>query len=122
MRRLDFLRRLRDEKRLGLVEPSGEIAASYIIKSSNALHAASIIVLRVVFCEPALSKIISEVKSKRIDVQYYVDFKASAVDARMLLDEAQKFAVKVRVVIEEMNSGKIKDARVSFSDLIGQNN
>lgn len=159
MRRLDFLRRLRDERKLELVEPSEDIAASYIIKSSNALHAAdilahaslfeesismsyyamydcivalmckcgikcenhaaSIIVLEVVFCEPALSKLISDVKAKRIDAQYYVDFKACMADAEALLGEAQKFTIKIRTIIGEMNNDKMREARASFSEMVG---
>ncbi len=87
------------------------------IKCEN--HAASIILLEVIFCESALSKIISDVKSKRIGAQYYVDSKASMADAEAMLGEAQRFTMSVRAIIDSIDSSKISEVGSAFSELVG---
>ncbi len=86
------------------------------IKCEN--HAASILLLKKIFDQNYLFKIISFAKKERIDKQYYVasdkNFvltKESSID---MVKKAEEFLLKMKLVIAELRNEQIEDAREKF--------
>lgn len=87
-------------------------------------HSGSIILLKKVFGETRLYKSISSAKKERIDKQYYVtskqDFvltKSSAVD---MLEKAEDFLVKMKLIMNNLNLESISEKRTRFEFVTGE--
>src|SRR3989344_8770432 len=74
------------------------------IKSEN--HSASIILLKELFHYD--NKDISEAKTERIDKQYYIDFKITQKEVKIMLRKAELFNSNIIDLISKMNSNEIK--------------
>lgn len=89
------------------------------IKCEN--HSGSILLLRKIFSETELFKIISFAKKERIDKQYYVTSdknfvltKESAID---MVKKAEDFLLRMKLVIAEMRNEQIEEAREKFKSV-----
>jgi len=89
------------------------------IKCEN--HAASILLLKELFNEDELFKIISFAKEERIDKQYYVTSKDSVLltkeSAVDMLKKAEDFIVQIKLSIQNLNTIKIEELRKAFVGL-----
>lgn len=89
------------------------------IKSEN--HSASIIVLKSLFDEETLYKVISFAKEERIDKQYYVEshqtIKVTKDSCKDLVIKSEDFLVKMKLVISRLSTEKINLIRNSFENL-----
>ena len=161
MKKADFLRKLRKERKLEIAEPSEEMKISYLQKAENCLksarllfqnqlyenstseayycmynsllallfktgiksenHSASIIILKNLFNEEALYKIISFAKEERIDKQYYVEshqiIKVTKESCKNMVLKSEDFLVKMKLLISKLNNEKINSIRNSFENL-----
>ena len=90
-----------------------------VIKSEN--HSASIIILKRLFNEDALCKIISFAKEERIDKQYYVESrqitKATKESCKDMALKSEDFLVKMNLLIGELSNEKINSIRNSLESL-----
>lgn len=151
MRKQSFLSKLKEEGKLELVEPSGEIKDSYLEKAANSLkasnillesglleesvsmayyamyhslvalmlrcgikcenHSGNILLLRNLFNEVKLYKMISDAKEERIDKQYYVDFEVTTKGVEDLISTAQEFITRVKSMIESLTTEGIEVLR-----------
>src|SRR3989344_1825604 len=84
------------------------------IKSEN--HSASIILLKKLFNYD--NKDISEAKTERIDKQYYIDFKITQKEVKIMLRKAELFNSNIIDFISKMNSNEIKEYRERLKELI----
>lgn len=84
------------------------------IKSEN--HAASIILLKVVFGID--NKDISFAKEERIDKQYYTDFQIATKDVVDTIQTAEEFNKELLDFISRLNNQKIEEYRKRFEGLI----
>ena len=156
MKKINFLKKLRKQGKLELVESSEELKQSYIIKSESNLisakillnndkfeesvglayysmyhlltallfkigiksenHSASIILLKELFNYD--NKDISEAKTERIDKQYYIDFKITQEEVKIMLRKAELFNSNIIDLISKMNSNEIKGYRERLKELI----
>ncbi len=85
------------------------------IKCEN--HAGSILLLRLLFEEQELFSLISHAKKERIDKQYYVTAKKDEITkeiAEELLNNAENFVLKMKVVIKSLNNESINKIRKNF--------
>lgn len=85
------------------------------IKCEN--HSGSILLLKLLFDKKALFKLISDAKKERIDKQYYVTTEkdeATKEDARELVNNAEDFVVKMKLVIKNLNNEYIDKIRENF--------
>lgn len=91
------------------------------IKSEN--HSASIVLLKELFNEKELFKIISFAKKERIDKQYYVEteqaLKLTEGSCKEMMLKAEDFLVKTKLVIGQLNSDEVKSIRNKFRRVIG---
>jgi len=161
MKKADFLRKLREERKLEIVEPSEEMKISYLQKAENCLksanllfqnqlyenstseayycmynsllallfktgiksenHSASIIILKSLFNERSLYKIISFAKEERIDKQYYVEshqiIKVTKESCKNMVLKSEDFLVKMKLLISKLSNEKINSVRNSFESL-----
>jgi len=161
MKKVDFLRKLREERKLEIVEPSEEMKISYLQKAENCLksakllfqnqlyenstseayycmynsllallfktgiksgnHSASIIILKSLFNEESLYKIISFAKEERIDKQYYVEshqiIKVTKESCKNMVLKSEDFLVKMKLLISKLSNEKINSIRNSFESL-----
>jgi uncharacterized protein (UPF0332 family) len=85
------------------------------IKCEN--HAGNILILRDIFKEPGLYRLISNAKEERIDKQYYIDFEASKEDAEKLITSAQDFTTKIKLIIEAITSEDTNNIRKKITAL-----
>ncbi len=89
------------------------------IKCEN--HTASILLLKELFNENGLFKIISFAKEERIDKQYYVTSKDSVIltkeSAEDMLKKAEDFIVQIKLFIQNLNTIKIEELRKAFVEL-----
>ncbi len=89
------------------------------IKSEN--HSASIIILKSLFNEEALCKIISFAKEERIDKQYYVEshqiIKVTKESCKNMVLKSEDFLVKMKLLISKLSNEKINSIRNSFESL-----
>jgi len=76
------------------------------IKSEN--HSASIILLKKLFGEENLYKIISFAKEERIDKQYYIEsqqtIKVDKESCNNIILKAEDFLIKIRLLINQLNN------------------
>ena len=79
------------------------------IKCEN--HTASIILLKELFKEQELAKIISFAKKERIDRQYYVDFSITESDAKEMILKAQDLITSCRLLIKRLTLERIDTLR-----------
>lgn len=79
------------------------------IKCEN--HSGSIILLMKLFRKVDLYNIISFAKKERVDKQYYVDFELTEKSATDLLEKAENFLVKMKLVIRDLRLGQINEIR-----------
>jgi len=89
------------------------------IKSEN--HSASIIILKILFNEEALHKIISFAKEERIDKQYYIEShqitKVTKESCKNMVLKSEDFLVKMKLLISKLSNEKINSVRDSFENL-----
>jgi len=89
------------------------------IKSEN--HSASIIILKSLFNEESLYKIISFAKEERIDKQYYVEshqiIKVTKESCKNMVLKSEDFLVKMKLLISKLSNEKINSIRNSFESL-----
>ena len=152
-----FLNKLKNEEKLGLVEPSENICESYSDKSANCLksaklllqnnlyensvgmsyyamynqltallfmvgikcenHAGSILLLKILFNEEELFKLISNAKKERIDKQYYVTTEKDEITkeiAEELLKNAEDFVLKIKLLIKRLNNDYVSKVGKNF--------
>ncbi len=79
------------------------------IKCEN--HSGNILLLRDLFREVKLYKMILDAKEERIDKQYYVDFVITKKDVTDLASAAQGFITGLKVLIESLTAESIKEIR-----------
>ncbi len=82
------------------------------IKCEN--HAGNILLLKELFNENELYKMISDDKEERIDKQYYVDFEITKEDTEKSIEKSQEFTIKIKLVIEKLTQGEIDKIRRKF--------
>ncbi len=85
------------------------------VKCEN--HTGSILLLRLLFREKDLCKIISDAKKERIDKQYYVTVEKDKITeeiAEELLNNAEDFVLRMKVVIKNLNNDSIDELREKF--------
>lgn len=85
------------------------------IKCEN--HGGSIILLKLLFGENDLHKLISDAKKERIDKQYYVTTEKDEITkdiAEELLNNAEEFVLKMKLVVKNLNNDKIDEIRKKF--------
>jgi len=78
------------------------------IKCEN--HGGSILLLKLLFGQNDLYKLISDAKKERIDKQYYVTTEKDEITreiADKLLNNAEDFVLKIKVVIKKLNNDSI---------------
>ncbi|MEI6732125.1 MAG: HEPN domain-containing protein [archaeon] len=92
------------------------------IKSEN--HGATIAFLEELFGETELSKIIGEAKSERIDKQYYAEDKSEKPVTegftKEMANTAEKFLVRMKVLINKISNKEIDDIREKFEALFSK--
>ena len=90
------------------------------IKSEN--HSASIILLKQIFNQDGLFKIISFAKKERIDKQYYIEsqqkFELTEDSCKDMILKAEDFLVKIKLFIDELSNKDITEYRNKFNELI----
>lgn len=85
------------------------------IKCEN--HGGSILLLRLLFDENVLHKLISDAKKERIDKQYYVTAEKNEITKEIadeLLNNAEEFVLKMKLVIKNLNNDRIEEVRRKF--------
>ncbi|MBU2589396.1 MAG: HEPN domain-containing protein [Nanoarchaeota archaeon] len=90
------------------------------IKCEN--HVGSILLLKLLFKENKLFKLISDAKKERIDKQYYVTTEKDEITKEVadeLLNDSEDFVLKMKLAIKNLNNDSIDDFREKFSDLVG---
>ncbi|MFW6233057.1 MAG: HEPN domain-containing protein [Nanoarchaeota archaeon] len=88
------------------------------VKCEN--HAASILLLKLLFEEDNLYKFISEAKKERIDKQYYITAKKDEITkeiAKELLNHSEEFVLRIKVVIKNLNNDLIEKIRKNFQNI-----
>ncbi|MBI2141518.1 HEPN domain-containing protein [Candidatus Woesearchaeota archaeon] len=79
------------------------------IKCEN--HSGNILLLRDLFNEVKLYKMISDAKEERIDKQYYVDFEVTDNEVEDLTRMAQEFVTKLKLLIEQLTTEGVEVLR-----------
>lgn len=90
------------------------------IKSEN--HSASILLLKLLFNQQRLFKIISGAKEERIDSQYYVateNFDLTKESAKELFIGAEKFILEIKLLIKNIPNNQVNNLKEKFNDLMG---
>ncbi|HLC56890.1 MAG TPA: HEPN domain-containing protein [Candidatus Nanoarchaeia archaeon] len=143
MKKINFLKKLRKQGKLELVESSEELKQSYIIKSESNLISAKILLNNDKFEESVglayysmyhlltallfkigiksenhSASIIFDAKKERIDKQYYVDFVVTKEDVKDTIRKAEIFNSKLINFISKINNEDIKIYRKKFIDMI----
>lgn len=89
------------------------------IKCEN--HTASIILLKKLFGKLELFKMISFAKEERIDKQYYVISKENFIltkeSAKDMVEKADNFLIKMKLIISELKNEDIGKVRSEFGKL-----
>jgi len=88
------------------------------IKCEN--HSASILLLKLLFGKDDLYNLISDAKKERIDKQYYVTTEKDEITKEIadeLLNNAEDFVLKVKVVIKNLNNDFIEELREEFETI-----
>ncbi len=89
------------------------------IKSEN--HSGSILLLKLLFDEAELFKIISNAKEERIDKQYYVTTEKDDLTkepTQELLADAEDFVLKIKVIISNIAGEYAENMREKFRGLL----
>ncbi len=89
------------------------------IKCEN--HGGSILLLRLLFSENELYKLISDAKKERIDKQYYVTTEKDEITkeiAEELLNNAEDFVLKLKLVVKSFNNDYIDKIRKKLETII----
>jgi len=90
------------------------------IKCEN--HAASILLLKLLFDQENLSKIVLSAKEERIDKQYYVsskdEFQLNKESTEDMMKSSEDFLVEMKLIIGKTGNEEIKDYRQKFLELI----
>ena len=89
------------------------------IKCEN--HSGSILLLKVLFEEEDLFKLISDAKKERIDKQYYITTEKDEITkeiAQELVEDAETFSLKTKVVIKKLNNEESDRIREKFNRVI----
>jgi len=82
------------------------------IKCEN--HSGSILLLNLLFEEIYFYKLISDAKKERIDKQYYVTTEKDEITKEIadeLLNNAEDFVLKIKVVIKNLSNDSIEELR-----------
>lgn len=90
------------------------------VKCEN--HGGSILLLKLLFEENDLFKLISDAKKERIDKQYYVTTEKDEITkeiAEELLNNAEDFVLKMKVVIKNLNNDSIDEIREKIGSIVG---
>lgn len=90
------------------------------IKCEN--HSGSILLLKLLLEKNDLFKLISDAKKERIDKQYYVTTEKDEIineAAQELLNNAEDFSVKMKLIIKNLNNEHIDEVREKFGSLTG---
>lgn len=90
------------------------------IKCEN--HAASILLLKLLFDKKELFKLISDAKEERIDKQYYVTTEKDELtkeSTQELLLNAESFVVRMKLIIKNLNNEYTEEIREKFGTLVG---
>lgn len=88
------------------------------IKCEN--HSGSILLIKILFEKNELFKIISDAKKERIDRQYYVTTDKDEITkeiAEELLNDAEEFTLKMKLVIKNLNNEYIDEIREKFDTI-----
>src|SRR3989338_8783214 len=88
------------------------------IKCEN--HGGSILLLKLLFGEDDLYKLISDVKKERIDKQYYVTTEKDEITKEIadeLLNNAEDFVLKMKVIIKNLNNDSVEELREKFETI-----
>ena len=88
------------------------------IKCEN--HGASILLLKLLLDENKLFKLISDAKTERIDKQYHVTTEKDEITKDIsdeLLNNAEAFALKMKLVIKNLNNDFIDEIRKKFETI-----
>ena len=88
------------------------------IKCEN--HAGSVLLLKLLFGKEELFKIISDAKKERIDKQYYVTTEKDEITKEIaieLLNHAEDFVLKMKVVIKNLSNDAIDELREKFKTI-----
>lgn len=88
------------------------------IKCEN--HSGSILLLKLLFEQKELFKVISDAKKERIDKQYYVTEEKVEINkdiAEQLLRDAEDFVLKIKVIIKEINNDYIDKLREEIENI-----
>ena len=88
------------------------------IKCEN--HGGSILLLRLLFEEDELYKLIYDAKKKRIDKQYYVTTEKDEITkeiAEELFNNAEEFVLKMKLVIKNLSNDSIDETRKKFETI-----
>ena len=88
------------------------------IKCEN--HSASILLLKLLFGKDDLYNLISDAKKERIDKEYYVTTEKDEITKKIadeLLNNAEDFVLKVKVVIKNLNNDFIEELREEFETI-----
>ena len=90
------------------------------IKCEN--HTGSILLLKLLFDQEELYKIVRSAKEERIDKQYYVTskdkFQLNKETTEEMMKSAEDFLVEIKLLIEKTGSEEIKKYRIKFSELM----
>ena len=89
------------------------------IKCEN--HAGSILLLKLLFNEEELFRLISNAKKERIDKQYYVTTEKDEITKEIadeLFNDAEGFVLKMKVVIRNLNNDSIEELRKKLGGLV----
>jgi len=66
---------------------------------------------------------LSRLKKERIDKQYYVTTEKDEITkdiAEELLNDAEEFVLKIKLVIKNLNNDSIEEIREMFGSLVGK--
>ena len=88
------------------------------IKCEN--HGGSILLLKLLFGEDDLYKLISDAKKERIDKQYYVTTEKDEITKEIadeLLNNAEGFILKMKVIIKNLNNDSVEELREKFETI-----
>lgn len=88
------------------------------IKCEN--HGGSILLLKLLFGEDELYKLISNAKKERIDKQYYITTEKDEITkeiAEELLNNAEEFVLKMKLIIKNLNNDQIDQLKGKFGTI-----
>ena len=88
------------------------------VKCEN--HGGSILLLKSLFGEDELYKLISDAKKERIDKQYYVTTEKDEITKEItdeLLNNAEDFVLKMKIIIKKLNNDSMNGLREKFETI-----